>query len=221
MEELGSTLYRLTWKEWTTESGRSIPALRGWPHRTSDSGCGGWRSPNASDGEGGPLDMIRAQLEGLNPQLKLRDQVLLTGWPTPTANDATGSQHTYSRGDHTKPAFKLPGAAKLAGWQTPKCPSGGGREKRTTPGGGLRKLEDQVLLTVMALPDGSQYGIRATGCCVEVLAVPSGAQLSPEHSRWLQGIPATWDDCAAMAMLSLRRRRKRSSVPTSQGELEL
>jgi hypothetical protein len=37
-------------------------------------------------------------------------------------------------------------------WQTPKCPSGGGQETRETAGGGLRKLEDQVLLSAWATP---------------------------------------------------------------------
>jgi len=38
------------------------------------------------------------------------------------------------------------------GWLTPKCPSGGGQAVRRTPGGGLRKLEDQVLTAGWATP---------------------------------------------------------------------
>ena len=37
-------------------------------------------------------------------------------------------------------------------WQTPKTPTGGGQETRTTPGGGLRKLEDQVTLAPWPTP---------------------------------------------------------------------
>lgn len=38
----------------------------------------------------------------------------------------------------------------------------------------------------------------------------SGGQLSPEHSRWLMGLPAAWDFCGATAMASLRRKPKHS-----------
>jgi len=44
------------------------------------------------------------------------------GWPTPITNDATGSTHCYGKtlSDGTKEKlWKLPGAAKLAGWPTP------------------------------------------------------------------------------------------------------
>src|SRR5512146_2768 len=105
---LGSTLFRLTWKERVTPSGRRIPALRASGHRTSEADC--------------------------------------TSWPTATVNDATGSEYAYANGNHDSRVLKLPGAAKLCGWQTPKTPTGGGQESRRTPGGGLRKLEDQAQL---------------------------------------------------------------------------
>ena len=47
-------------------------------------------------------------------------------------------------------------AAHLAGWQTPKTPSGGGQTTRMTEGGGLRKLEDQALsVDSGGMPSGS------------------------------------------------------------------
>ena len=36
------------------------------------------------------------------------------------------------------------GCGSSRGWLTPKTPTGGGQAVRTTPGGGLRKLEDQL-----------------------------------------------------------------------------
>lgn len=83
---LGSTLYSLTWKERATPSGRLIPALRASVRRISGTGCTGWRTPSASDPEGGVME-IRPGCEG---RYKLRDEAHLAGWPTPTMRDAKG-----------------------------------------------------------------------------------------------------------------------------------
>ncbi len=47
------------------------------------------------------------------------------GWPAPTVNDSKGSDYTYGRGDHENVCLKLPGAAKMSGWDTPNVPNGG------------------------------------------------------------------------------------------------
>lgn len=39
----------------------------------------------------------------------------------------------------------------------------------------------------------------------------SGAPLNPAFPRWLMGYPPAWDDCAVLAMPSIRGRRPRSS----------
>src|SRR5262245_52098783 len=46
---LGSTLFRLTWKERTTPSGRLIPAQRGSAGRTLDNDSTSWPIPNTVD----------------------------------------------------------------------------------------------------------------------------------------------------------------------------
>lgn len=50
-------------------------------------------------------------------------------------------------------------------------------------------------------------GVILSGCSA---ATKDGGQLNPAHSRWLVGLPTEWDDCAATAMHSFPRKRKRS-----------
>ena len=76
---LGSTLYRLTWKDRVTPAGQSIPALRASVHRTSDSGCTGWPTPTTRDWKDG------AECENVSINALLGRAVWLAGWPTPTA----------------------------------------------------------------------------------------------------------------------------------------
>jgi hypothetical protein len=114
---IGSTLYRQTWKEKATPSGR-----RYWGHtasapRTSDSGCIGWPTPNTpSGGRSVSIDKMDATgrtKDGKKHTASLEHAVKFVGWPTPVVNDATGSQYSYSQGNHDKPVLKLPGAVQL------------------------------------------------------------------------------------------------------------
>lgn len=82
---LGSTLYKLTWKERVTPAGRSIPAQRASVPRTSGKGSGslhkGWPTPAARDHKDGASD-------GTVPTNSLLGrEVWLAGWPTTAASD--------------------------------------------------------------------------------------------------------------------------------------
>jgi len=107
MDVDGSPEYELTWKQWDMPSGPPICRLRASARRISDKGYGGWptplvddaknvtrtsgsynslartatmagwRTPSASDGEGGSMDVLLAQRNGYSPKLKLRDQAPL------------------------------------------------------------------------------------------------------------------------------------------------
>lgn len=94
----GSTLYRLTWKERVTPSGRSIPALRASALRTSDRGFTGWPTPmgNNSTGVGS-----QKREGGLN----LQTAAELSGWPTPRARDF----HAEGKGKYSPSLSKLVG----------------------------------------------------------------------------------------------------------------
>lgn len=51
------------------------------------------------------------------------------------------------------------------------------------------------------------YGASRIGSSV---SMASSGQLSPEHSRWLMGLPRAWDDCGVTATRSWRPSRRRS-----------
>jgi len=106
---VGSTLYTLTWKERTTPSGRSIPALRASARRTSDSGSTGavlgkWPTPNCPRNHDSDLSAGRLYASKMQTDLPevawlldwtetpvtpgcFKDKQLLpvSGWPTPCA----------------------------------------------------------------------------------------------------------------------------------------
>jgi len=93
----GSPEYALTWKQWDMPSGPPICALRASVRRTSGNGCGGWRTPSGSDGEGGTMDVLMAMREGYTPKLKLRDQAPLAGWLTPRADESSSDKQRNGR----------------------------------------------------------------------------------------------------------------------------
>lgn len=126
---LGSTLYKLTWKERATPSGRSIPALRASVRPTSAKGSigleHGWATPTTRDHkDSGNLEPSMHRQDG-----KLRDdtvprQAWLSGWPTPRSTDGDKGSRTAA-GCEAEIARKgrlddLPSTATyLAGWPTP------------------------------------------------------------------------------------------------------
>ena len=119
--------------------------------------------------------------------------------PTPTANDATGSEYAYSKGDHSKKTLKLPGAAKRRLYPTPTASVGGPEvlkaqsEKHT----GL-KLETAARL----YPTPTSRDYRDTGDCTNVpvngllgrTVHPSQemGSLNPDWVELLMGYPAGW-----------------------------
>lgn len=54
LQMTGSTLYRLTWKDWGLPSGRSLSRLRASVPRTSGTGLTGWVTPSARDWKDSP-----------------------------------------------------------------------------------------------------------------------------------------------------------------------
>lgn len=89
---LGSTLYKLTWKERTTPLGRSISALRASARPTSDKGSGGsengWPTCTTRDWKGKTHERWGANSRPLN------EVAGLAGWPTPRQADGEKNVRT-------------------------------------------------------------------------------------------------------------------------------
>ena len=106
----GSTLYKLTWKPWTTPSGVSRLRLRASARRTSATGISGWPTPTARDWKDGS-DCPNVPINGL-----LGRTAWLAGWNTATATDGRRGSLPARPQDTGNP---LSQQVQLAGWATP------------------------------------------------------------------------------------------------------
>lgn len=153
-----------------------------------------------------PSGVSRFRLRASAPRIS---ETGISGWPTPVANDSTGSTHCYSGRDSDgsrKIALKLPGAVLLAGWVTPTS-----RDWKDTPGmeaqrGGKDRL-DQLPRQAYTAASEDHFRLTASGVMLtgSNAGIGSGGQLNPAHSRWLMGYPPEWCDCAVTATQSARR----------------
>lgn len=127
-QSLGSTLYKMTWKQWVMPSGLSRFRLRASVLRTSETGCTGRVTPAARDWKDTPGRV--AQRDGKDRLDQLPRQAYLAGWPTPSCNnDRTGNEQSavhMTREDGSKVQQRLQDFAVIAGWGTPTASEPGG-----------------------------------------------------------------------------------------------
>ena len=178
----GSTLYALTWKDRATPLGRRICALRASARRTSDSGCGGWPTPQSRDHFPAHSETYvaakKAQCHGMQ---NLNDFAALAGWPTPEAEEARRGYQNRSNGKK------------------------GSQESMTTVV--VNSLGDKPHLQPHSPARLTAAGDLLTGSGA---GMSDGGQLNPAHSRWLMGYPEEWDACAPTVTPSSRKSRRNS-----------
>lgn len=191
---LGSTLFKLTWKDRVTPAGRSISALRASARRTSGSGFIGWPTPRSTESGHSTGNPDRA----FDGKSRLEDTVFLSGWPTTTTRDWKDGGNP----DVNVPLNALLGrVAWLAGWPTPQTHD-------TTKRGNTNADHHSFPHDLPNMAEWCDQPARlmASG---EMLTgssagMESGGQLRPGHSRWLMGLPMEWDAAGIEALRNWR-----------------
>jgi hypothetical protein len=130
----GLILYRVTWKERVTPSGRAICALRASAARISVSAytLSGWPTASTRDHKGGYIGGRMRDGKVSTDTLDVTAQ--LAGWGTPVSNPANGTAEKFMERKRSAQARGIQMGdtisdvqmqAQLAGWQTPNVMGGG------------------------------------------------------------------------------------------------
>lgn len=153
-----------------------------------------WNTPTADEAGGTPEQMIsrkqRHQSNGIRlgaSVTALNLQAQLASWATP--NVPNGGRIRKSQPVGSKRQMSLE-TQVLSSWPTPTAALAD-KGVRTEEGAIREAMRSHGpdLAAVAAMTSGKTLtGFRA--------AMASPGQLSPEHSRWLQGYPASWAQCS-------------------------
>ena len=227
-QSLGSTLFKLTWKGWTTPSGRFRFRLRASVLRTSETANTGWPTTTTLDASN-----TRNATANRSPGAKKAHSgttlVDAASWATPAAQEAGGTPEQFLarkaalNGACGVSLTSLSLQAATAAWPTPMA--GTPAQNGYNEAGNTDSSRKTVALASWAtttrdwkdgacqqadVPVNALLGRQATLCGAETA---SGGQLNPAHSLWLQLGPfaTAWARCAERVTLSTSRKRKDSS----------
>ena len=204
LDSRGSTLFKLTWKRRTTPQQRSIFALRASGLRTSVSVYSGVPTPMA----GTPAQNGNNEAGNNDYSRKI---VALASVPTP--NLPTGGPNSRSTLTHTG-GMDLEGAASLASLdlQVRLAAAATPAARDYKSNSSTEEFQSQQWNHPRGKPLSAQATLADSGkgATGGTAATKSSGQLNPEYSRWLQGYPKEWGNCADMVIPSSRKSRRNS-----------
>jgi hypothetical protein len=209
---VGSTLFKLTWKEVATASVLPVFLLRASGLRISGRDCTSWPTPQCNDNnQSRTNDAFNyserwAARPNAGSSLAIEAQRWCQGWPTPVANDDNKSVEAdlamkKRMGGNRTAITSLQVMAQMATWKTPNAPRAHDSDNTAGRGYASKKQQD--------LPDQVVSVVGGETLTGSGAATRSIGQLNPAHSRWLMGYPTAWDDCAATVTLSSRKSRRK------------
>lgn len=180
LDSLGSTLFKLTWKDRATPSGRLIYALRASARPTSDSACSSWPTTTVMDAigaarhgymnDGKPRAAENQRKETLTGHAgtTLTDaaRMCMASWPTPNAipEGRGGLQSNPQKALERREQghqLNLDDAACLASWPTPAAHE----FEIADPERMLKRREEQKALGRNGNGFGMTLGMTAVAVC--------------------------------------------------------
>jgi len=173
-------MFGMSYNEWVTKLRQEYSQRKKLAHHINEDGSLSWRTPSASDGEGGVKwfdDPKYAEAEA--PKIKLRDQS--ANWPTPQSRDWKGESGRSIKGQEEDLPHKAKYWAPCGSdqWLTPTATDGGAIQPRS-PEEMIRKDGRNVL--------------RHSGLAEQTLRDPSYPQTKQELEKWMTPTTRDWKD---------------------------